>query len=286
MNIVIFGGCGFIGRHLVDFLLMQEHLVSVVDLERSDKLHGSAVFIEAGFVDFEYWRSVFEEADVIIHLASVSDIGKNTIDPYLAIDRNLSVTKALFRYVDQLRGKLIYGSSLYAAGTVSGIYGATKQMNEILLGALEDLVSDLSVDIIRIGSVYGPGAPGANTISRLISQLGSQETLMLSSPHAKRSYIHVDDLIRLIDKMMLTPGKGQRVNARGQNPVSYSELISLIEEISGLTLNVQYSQVDFEGHYHTTPYRRQAIEKFTEVAGMETALDEGIKRLLVESLGE
>jgi len=132
MKILITGGAGFIGSHLCDSLLNQNHKIVVIDnlilgkLENISHLIGldRFSFIEEDLLNLESLQQIFREQsfEMVFHLAANSDIQKGAKDP--EVDYNLTF-KTTFNVLQCIKEYNV--NKLFFAST-SAIYGETSEL--------------------------------------------------------------------------------------------------------------------------------------------------------------
>ena len=87
MNVLITGGAGFIGSHLVDLLLVKGHNIKVLDnfstgrIENIDHLEKHVEVIKCDLAFSGNWEEHFKNVDWVFHLASLADIVPSIKDP-------------------------------------------------------------------------------------------------------------------------------------------------------------------------------------------------------------
>jgi len=176
MNILVTGGCGFIGSHLTDRLLEEGHKVSVVDNLSTGNianLNKKATFYQVDVRDSKKIAGVFakEKPQVVFHFAAQINVRKSEEDPFLDTDININGSVNLiknFLSVER-RKKFIFAS------TGGAIYGETKTLptpeTEEPFPLSPYGISKLAVEkylfyfsrfynlrftVLRYGNVYGP----------------------------------------------------------------------------------------------------------------------------------
>ena len=174
MKILVTGGAGFIGSHLVDRLLQLEHEVVVVDNLATGyrrNLNPCAKFYEASLLDSSL-DEIFqrEKPDIVSHHAAQNDVRRSNADPVFDAQHNIVGSIRLLRCcIEHGVEKVIYASS---GGTVYGEptylpvdevhpivpispYGISKHTVEHYL-FLASVNASLNYTVLRYANIYGP----------------------------------------------------------------------------------------------------------------------------------
>ena len=132
MRVVVTGGAGFIGSHVVDALVARGHEVAVIDnlaptahLTRPDYLNGRARYVEADVLDREMLERELAGVDAIAHHAAIVGLGAGTLDAPLFARTNVVGTAELLRAALRRRvprlvlasSMVVYGEGAYQCGT-------------------------------------------------------------------------------------------------------------------------------------------------------------------------
>ncbi len=187
MNILITGGCGYIGSHTCLELLNSGHSIVVVDnlvnaspkaLERTKELAGKDFpFYEADVRDRAAMNRIFEEnqIDAAIHFAGLKAVGESVSQPLRYYDNNLNATLTLCQVMAEHGCKRIVFSSsatVYSAdnemplsetsktGGCTNPYGWTKYMSEIILRDVAFADPEWSVVLLRYFNPIGAHKSG------------------------------------------------------------------------------------------------------------------------------
>jgi UDP-glucose 4-epimerase len=187
MNILITGGCGYIGSHTCLELLKNGHSVVVVDnlvnsspkaLERTQELAGQTFpFYEADCRDREAMDKIFTEnkIDAVIHFAGLKAVGESVAQPLRYYDNNLNATLTLCQVMAAHGCKRIVFSSsatVYSAGNQMPLseesqtggctnpYGWTKYMGEVILRDMAFADPEWSVVLLRYFNPIGAHKSG------------------------------------------------------------------------------------------------------------------------------
>ena len=254
MRILVTGGAGFIGSHLVDHYLAAGHEVAVLDNLVTGKLENLAgvldriAFHQGDIAD----RAAVEKAvgefkpELINHHAAQMSVKASTDDPVHDARSNvIGLIHVLEAAVANGVRKVVFASS---GGTVYGDcpiipspedaplapmspYGITKMVGEHYLRFFKD-VHGLDFTVFRYGNVYGPrqdphGEAGVVAIfaKRLIA---GEAPVIHWDGEQRKDYVHVSDVARA-NLLALTGGSGRAYNIGAGVATSVNELYAGLE---------------------------------------------------------
>lgn len=125
MKYLVTGGAGFIGSHLVDKLIEQNHKVAVIDnlsTGKKSNINPKADFYQLDICDFGKIKPLFQGADYIFHLAAISRVPLSIEDPVSTSKVNILGTINVFKAgIDNGVKKIIFASS-------SSVYGDQEKL--------------------------------------------------------------------------------------------------------------------------------------------------------------
>ncbi|HOC67205.1 MAG: UDP-glucose 4-epimerase [Candidatus Hydrogenedentes bacterium ADurb.Bin101] len=255
-TILVTGGAGFIGSHVVDAYIAKGHSVIVVDDLSSgnpDFLNPAAVFYNLD-VRSRQLDEIFDAhaIDVVNHHAAQIDVRKSVEDPMYDAEINirgginlleLSVKYKVKKFILSSTGGAIYGSPEHLPAEEGCLpkpecpYGASKFCVEQYV-MLFSRMYKLGYTIFRYPNVYGPrqnpdGEAGVCSI--LAGKMLAGETPTLYG-HGKafRDYVYVSD-IAAANLLALERGNHQTMNLGSGKPVSVKELYDIIAELTGFS---------------------------------------------------
>ena len=232
-NILVAGGAGFIGSHLIDGLLNQGNFVICADkLIMGDKniehLKENKMFkfYNTELADQENVDRIFGEnnIDIVYHLAANSDIQKGGEEPSIDFKDTLMTTRTILEGMRKANVKKLFFASTSAVygelldveltETTGGLmpvsyYGGAKLASEALISSYVSMC-DMDAIIFRFPNVIGPRLTHG-AVFDFIKKLRNnpQELEILGNGTQCKPYIYVLDLVEAILKLMnsLNPGE-------------------------------------------------------------------------------
>ena len=215
-RVLVAGGAGFIGSHLVDSLVDSGGDVLVVDdFSRGRREHldragssGRLTVVEGDIRSAEDLRPVRDFApDAVFHMAAVHFIPYCNAHPQEALDVNVLGLDALIRAVRHAPLKtFVFASS----GTVYGfgsdpwpetararpdeVYGISKWMGEQVMARFYEDRPEVRTVLARIFNVYGPRETNPHVLVDIITRLKAETTIELGNLWPRRDLIFVTDV--------------------------------------------------------------------------------------------
>ena len=218
-QVLVTGGTGFIGRHLVSELTRRGVHVRCLVRRTSDVRHLEAAGVETVYgevLNLDEMRRVVSGVDSVFHLAGLTHAMRRT-ELHAVNGRACSVLADACRS-RETPPRLVYVSSLSAAGPTSrelppltevelrepvSHYGASKRRGEI---EIQKRAADVPCTVVRPGFVYGPFDPGTLSILQPIYEFRLHLVVGFHTPPL--SMIFVDDLVQLL---LQAAAKGERL---------------------------------------------------------------------------
>jgi len=280
MKVIVTGGCGFIGHHLVEhFWKNTDYEIIVIDKlsyasKGFDRLRDSGVFdqdkrVKTFCFDLTNEMSVGlkyeigEDVDYIIHMAAETHVDNSIKDPKLFITNNIMSTFHLLEYARELKQlkKFFYFSTDEVFGPALGDtmykewdrhnptnpYSASKSAAENICLAYENTYK-VPIIIVNVMNAFGERQHIEKFIPLCIKKILNNEKIFIHSYPDKqkegtRFYIHARNIADAI-LFLINNGKiGDKYNIKGEKEVGNLEMAQFIAKVLGKELI--YEMIDF-----------------------------------------
>ena len=295
MNILVTGGAGFIGSHIVDALLDAGHTVTVLDNLRSGNpsfVHVGARFVH-GDVRNPHMLELFRamEFDAVYHEAAQTQVPLSMEQPGYDADENIMglINVLEFCRKKQIK-KVIFSSSAAVYGDTphvpvtedilpdpTSFYGLTKWMSERYLALYREAYG-LQYTVLRYSNVYGPrqgnGGEGGVIYTLAHAIHHDQALTVFGDGTQTRDFIYVKD-VAVANAQALTKGEGHIFNISSGIETSIADIVAIMKNHSRTPLDVVY-QAPRNGDIYRSSLANDAA---CQVLGWKPAvsLDEGIR---------
>jgi UDP-glucose 4-epimerase len=252
--VLVTGGCGFIGRHVVAELSARGAGVRVVDLAAHPD--PSVDVVQGDISDRAVLERAFADgADAVVHLAAVTSVLRSLEHPRLTYATNVAGTHELLEAARAAGvGVLAFASTNAVTGPMEAPaivesatlrpltpYGATKAAAEMLMSAYTSCYG-LRCASLRLTNVYGPGMQAKDSIvARLMRAIRLGRTFEIYGDGRQvRDYVHAADVAHAF-KLALTSEEwqGPMVIGTGRS-LSVLEVVQEVRRVSGTALDVRH----------------------------------------------
>jgi UDP-glucose 4-epimerase len=259
MKVLVTGGAGFIGSHVVDALVKEGHDVVVVDdlsMGKREQVHPSARFYHLDIRDRQALEKVFraERPEVVNHHAAQANLRRSMSEP--SFDASVNILGSLIlielslayntrKFINISSGGAVYGEpqrlpvdELHPIRPES-VYGVSKYAVEQYLRALDG--SGLDYTILRYANVYGPrqdptGEAGVVAIFSRQMLAGERPTIFGDGTKT-RDYVYVGDVVAAnLLAMTEKRASGRSYNIGLGREVSDRQIFELVRSEVGATL--------------------------------------------------
>jgi UDP-glucose 4-epimerase len=311
-KVLITGGGGFVGSHLADTLVSQNHEVTALDLSSSLKVKHLQTnprfrYIEADIFDQDLLEGLVRKADVVYHLAAVVGVEHYVGDPYKVLNVNVNGTQRVLHAAQKFEKKVVFSSTSEVYGRNPKVpwredddrvlgstridrwcYSTSKAIGEHFAFAFQKKF-DLPVVVVRFFNVYGPRLDRAD-VGRVISifagqALRGEDVTVIGDGKQTRAFTYVSDACRALAAAGFEPrAVGKAINIGNDKETTIIELAERMAKLAGKGSRVKFvKQEDVYGNsYEDIPRRVPDITLQREILKVEpkVGLDDGLRETL------
>ena len=255
MKTLVTGGCGFIGSHMVDRLLVEGHRVIVIDNCSTGRLENLAhhkanknlEIIEADICDSKYIESLFIDIDWVFHFAALADIVPSIQNPEAYFHSNVNGTFSVLQAAKQANVKrFMYTASSSCYGIPDHYptdeeaeirpeypYALTKRMGEELV-LHWGKVYKLPVVSLRLFNVYGTRSRTSGTYGAVFGvflgqKLAGKPYTVVGNGTQTRDFTYVTDVVDAFYTVAQSEIKDEIFNIGSNHTYSVNQLVELLE---------------------------------------------------------
>ncbi len=304
INVLVTGGAGFIGSHVVDKLVNEGYYVRVIDNLSSGKLANiqkhldnfKVEFVKGDIRDVSFVKESLNGVNIVVHMAALVSVPLSTENPNLTFDVNLQGTLNLLRSsVEKHVNRFVFISSCAVYGDPESLpiteqaktnpispYAESKLIGErYCLGFSErELLPSV---VLRLFNVFGPRqgvSDYSGVITRFVDQCKDNLPLTIYGDGSQtRDFVNVKD----IAKAVLATVKNDEVtnevfNVGSGKPIAIKELAETVFELAGMPSKISYKPIrvgDIKNSYADISKAKKLLDFEPEVS-----LRKGLKELI------
>ncbi|MGF7038587.1 GDP-mannose 4,6-dehydratase [Mucilaginibacter lappiensis] len=269
-QILVTGGNGFIGSHIIDFLINNGY-TSVISL---DNLSGSnygnnlnvnpqCKYVYGDLGNLAFLDKFFSDNQIsyIFHIGANGNVPYSNDFPTVDFNSNAAGTFNIFNLSLKYKiKKVVFASTAAVYGVPESTpvsennplnpvsnYGLTKLYGEKLAIAYYHTYG-LNCNVIRIFNTYGPRQP-RYVLYDFIKKLNANKTQLevFGDGEQVRDYAYVSDTVKAFYDVMLSEKNGEVYNISGGNPINLKQLIVIISEILKIDPVITYTGKSWPG---------------------------------------
>jgi UDP-glucose 4-epimerase len=250
-KVIVTGGAGFIGSHLVDALIKDGADVFVIDnlsTGKKENINPKANFFNLDIKDLEKIKPIFEGAEFVFHLAAVASVQYSIENPEETNDININGTLNVLLSAREAGVKrFIFSSSSAVYGDVDKLptnekskinpkspYALHKYIGELYCKLFSEIYN-LETVCLRYFNVYGdrqnPKGAYASVIAKFLDFKKNRKPLtIVGEGNQTRDFVFIEDIVRanLLASKSNKVGKGESINIGSGKKYSVKEVAEII----------------------------------------------------------
>ncbi len=306
-RVLVTGGAGFIGPHVVAELLRSGYEPVVVDdlsVGSRANVPAEVAFTQMSILDAGFGPLVKEVApQAIIHLAAQIDVQTSIAEPRRDAEINILGTLAVLEAARTAAvSKIVYASSAAVFGEPEylgvdekhsvapmSFYGISKHTPEHYLAAFKELYG-LDYTVLRYANVYGPGqgTTGEGGVVSIFARcfVEGRTPVIFGDGQQTRDFIFVKDVARA-NVAALAAGSGGIFNVGTGQATSVLDIYEAMVHVTGLDLPVAYRPArpgDILHSYFDVDKARRELDWAAEV-GLKQGLRQTLDSLGLQTIG-
>ena len=294
MKVLVTGGSGFVGSHVVDRLRAHGHEPVIFDLAPS-RYHGTDTVetVVGDLTDGEATRRAVRGCDAVVHLAAVADVSDVLSDPVRAGRVNVHGTQMILEAARRAEiPRVVYASTIWVYGNAPSdgeldedtaltlpahLYTSTKIAGEMYCRSYNHLYG-AEHTILRFGIPFGPRSRTAAVVAAFVARAQRGEPLTIAgSGRQTRQFVYVEDLADGVVAGLSPAAAGGVYNLVGDEEVSIRTIADVVRELVAEVPIVHGSERPADVHIGHVSGKRAAVELGWSA---HTTFREGVRRYL------
>jgi UDP-glucose 4-epimerase len=266
MRVLVTGGSGFIGSHVVDKLLQYGVTVRIFDMVYPTRWEDQddVEFYKGSIINLDDIRMAMNGVDAVVHMAAIANVNNIVDEPHYAESINVRGT---INVLEAMRkgnvDRLVYASTSWVYSDVEQeevdeetpleapehLYTTTKIASEFYCQNYAKHYN-LKTTIVRYGIPYGPRARGG-TVLPIFTRLAldGEPLTVYGSGEQFRNFVYVEDLAEGTVLALMPEASGEIYNLTGDEKVTINQVAETVREIVG-DVEIVYEEArdeDFSG---------------------------------------
>lgn len=281
INILVIGGSGFIGSHVVDQLVKKNFNVFVFDLVIPQYKNKKAIYIKQNIKNLKALGRVIKKCSVVYNFAGIGDIDIAYNNPISTIENNILINSKIIELCIKYKiNRFVYASSIYALSDKGGFYRCSKQAAENYLIEYGKK-NKINYTILRFGSLYGPRSGSNNGLYKIINNYYKSKKLSyFGTKLTKRNYIYVVDAAKICSEIIIKKYKNKIVQVTGKQKIYIFQVMKILSKILNYKKTIFYQNLNSPSHYENNPYTYKIDYGVKKYIKNEKKIDLGLNELV------
>lgn len=302
-TVLVTGGAGFIGSHLVDRLVGLGYNVRVLDNLSTGSVANIKSHLNSSQVDFvggdirdkSFVRECLQDVDMVVHLAAIVSVPFSVANPELTFDVNVDGTNGLLDLCEELGvGKFVFASSCAVYGDPAYLPVSENARIAPLSPYAESKLAGehsclerrgLRSVVLRLFNVYGTRqglSEYSGVITRFLDCIKHREPLVVFDDGLQtRDFVNVADVVgAVLASIESVAAEGKVINIGSGKATTVNDLADTLLQLSGVDLQVLHMSPRAGDIRHSYA----DVSKAKKILGYEpkVSLPEGLQVLLKE----
>ncbi|HEX7298035.1 MAG TPA: NAD-dependent epimerase/dehydratase family protein [Solirubrobacteraceae bacterium] len=264
MKVLVTGGAGFIGSHVVDCLRAHGITPRILDVRQSPHHPASEVDrVVVDLLDLDAVEAAMKGCDAVVHLAAAADVDEVAREPAHAEAVNARGTLNVLEAARRAGvNRVVYASTIWVYGNRTGtaseddafelpdhLYTATKLAGEMYCRSYAELYG-VECTVLRFGIPYGPRARPAGVIPLFVTKALAGEPLTIAGEGLQsRRFVYVEDLADGVVRALCAQTPGRTYNLVGEESVTIRAIADTVCHLVGgaSVVHTPARTADFQG---------------------------------------
>lgn len=240
MNILVTGGSGFIGSHVVDALIEKGENIRVLDIAKPHR--DDVEYVKGSINSANDINKSVDNIDIVFHIAAFSNIDKIPDNPIRAINTNIigtaNVLEAARKHDVE---RVLLASSYFVESGKGHLYTTTKIASERLCHDYLELYG-LQYTILRYGTAYGSRSRGEDVVSIFVEKaLKNKKLTIHGTGNQYRNFIYVKDLAQGNIAAMKKIAEKKTYILCGNKAITINEVAETIKRVLGEEIEITHT---------------------------------------------
>lgn len=291
MRVMVTGGSGFIGSHVVDKLRDRNIEVRIFDMVMPT-FRRDIEYYQGSLLDFDAVRMAMNSIDAVFHLAAVANVKDVFEEPHYSESIN---TRGTINVLEAARRsevkRVIFASTIWVYSDTAGdvvdettplsapshLYTATKMACEYYCQCYSKLYG-LETTILRYGIPYGPRARSGAVVPIFVEKALNGEPLTIAGAGSQyRNFVYVEDIAEGNVLALKNIAKNKIYNLNGSEKITIRQVAETIQKILG-QVKIEYIEGrpgDFAGKEILSTRAKEELSWEPKVS-----FEEGVRRYI------